>query len=317
MKGKDLRIVFMGTPEFAEASLRRLCEEGYNVVAVITMPDKPSGRGLKIQESAVKRYATEHGLKVMQPEKLKAPEFIAELQALAPDLGIVVAFRMLPETVWSMPKLGTFNLHASLLPQYRGAAPINRAIMNGETKSGVTTFFLNHNIDEGAIIDRREVEITPQDTAGMLHDKLMEIGEGLVIETVEKIAAGNLQLIKQDDIPAEQLKSAPKIFKEDCQVDFTRQGHEIINFIRGLSPYPTAWSRMDEETTFKIFAADFEKANTSASCGKIVSDGKSYMKIACADGYINITDLQLSSRKRMPVADLLRGFDIAKHISEY
>lgn len=309
MKGRDLKIIFMGTPEFAEASLRELCENGYNVVAVVTMPDKPAGRGLKLQQSAVKKYAVEKNIPVLQPEKLKNPDFIAELQSYNADLFIVVAFRMLPEMVWAMPRLGTFNLHASLLPQYRGAAPINRAIMNGDTVTGVTTFFLNHKIDEGAIIGREEVEISAEDNAGTLHDKLMEVGKGLVLATVEKIANGDFEPIPQDEIPVEELRNAPKIFKDECKVDFNKNGIEIINFIRGLSPYPAAWSDLGKNT-FKIFEAVYEPADQQGECSKIYSDNKNYLKISCKDGYINITDLQLSSRKRMKVQDLLRGFKL-------
>ena len=313
MKGRELRIIFMGTPEFAEASLRELCVNGYNVVAAVTMPDKPAGRGLKIQQSAVKKYAVEQGLTVLQPEKLKDADFIAELQSYNADLFIVVAFRMLPEVVWAMPRLGTFNLHASLLPQYRGAAPINRAIMNGDTVTGVTTFFLNHKIDEGAIIGREEVEISAEDNAGTLHDKLMEVGKTLIINTIEKIAEGNFEPIPQEDIPVEELRNAPKIFKDECKVDFNKKGAEIINFIRGLSPYPAAWSELGD-ITFKIFEATYEPDNQTGICGEISSDGRNYLKISCKDGYINITDLQLSSRKRMKTQDLLRGFKIEQYI---
>ncbi len=303
----------MGTPEFAEASLKQLCEEGFNVVAAVTMPDKPAGRGLKVHESAVKKYAKEQGIPVLQPEKLKSEDFTTELASFDADLFIVVAFRMLPEVVWGMPRLGTFNLHASLLPQYRGAAPINRAIMNGETVTGVTTFFLNHKIDEGAIIGRKEVVIESCDNAGTLHDKLMEVGKHLVVETVERIAEGDITPIPQEQITSEELHNAPKIFKEECKVDFNHNGEEIINFIRGLSPYPTAWSEIGE-TTFKIFEAAFEPSTERDDCGRIVSDGKKYIKIACRDGYINILDLQLSSRKRMKTDELLRGFRIEQYL---
>lgn len=310
MNAKDLRIVFMGTPDFAVASLRRLVEGGYNVVAVVTMPDKPAGRGLKVQESAVKRYAAGQGLRVLQPEKLRDPAFVDELRALNPDLDIVIAFRMLPEVVWSAPRLGTFNLHASLLPQYRGAAPINRAIINGETRTGVTTFFLNSEIDKGDIIDRREVEITHADNAGSLHDKLMEVGAALVVETVERIATGVVVPFTQPD-PGE-LKPAPKIFKEDCRIDWNRRPNEINNLIRGLSPYPTAWSEMtrdgEEPQSMKIFAAHPEFGIHENATGAIVSDGRTFLNVACRGGYISVTELQLAGKKRMAVGEFLRGF---------
>ncbi|HBT95173.1 MAG TPA: methionyl-tRNA formyltransferase, partial [Coriobacteriia bacterium] len=244
MTAKQLRIVYMGTPDFAIAPLRALVEGGYNVVAVVTMPDKPSGRGQQIQESAVKKYALQAGLPLMQPEKLKDPQFVERFGALNADLGIVVAFRMLPEVIWSMPRLGTFNLHASLLPQYRGAAPINRAIMNGESRTGVTTFFLNAKMDEGSIIEQREVAILPEDNAGTLHDKLMNAGSALVPDTVNRIASGGLHLIRQNNIPAGELKPAPKIFKETCKIDFSHHGTDIVNLIRGLSPYPAAYAEL-------------------------------------------------------------------------
>ncbi len=248
---KTLKILFLGTPEFAATSLRHLVEGGYNVVAVITAPDKPAGRGQKLHESEVKRYAMEAGLPVLQPEKLRAPEFLEQLRALDIDLGIVIAFRMLPEVVWSMPRLGTFNLHASLLPQYRGAAPINWAVINGETVTGLTTFMLNAEIDKGDIIGRVEMPILPEDNAGTLHDRLMEAGKELVVLTVDRIAAGNVTPLSQMDIPEAGLKPAPKIFKEDCRVDWSRPGREIANFIRGLSPYPAAWSVLTSETSIE------------------------------------------------------------------
>lgn len=305
---KELRIVYMGTPDFAVAPLRALVEGGYNVVAVVTTPDKPSGRGLKVNESAVKRYAAEVGLPLFQPVKLRDEEFVEAFRALDADLGIVIAFRMLPEIIWSAPKMGTFNLHASLLPQYRGAAPINRAIMNGEMVTGVTTFLLNPQIDEGAVIGQVKVDIEPSDNVGTLHDKLMVVGTDLVLETVEKLASGCVEPIEQTAMECGELKPAPKIFKEDCHVDFGRSGREIINLVRGLSPYPAAWASLTDTLSAKIFDAEFEPANVTCEVGTIVSDEKRYIKVACADGYISIKELQLSGKKRMSAEELLRGF---------
>ena len=305
---KELRIVYMGTPDFAVAPLRALVEGGYNVVAVVTTPDKPSGRGLKVNESAVKRYAVEVGLPLLQPVKLRDEEFVEAFRALDADLGIVIAFRMLPEIIWSAPKMGTFNLHASLLPQYRGAAHINRAIMNGETVTGVTTFLLNPQIDEGAVIGQVKVDIEPTDNVGTLHDKLMVVGTDLVLETVEKLASGCVEPIEQTAMECGELKPAPKIFKEDCHVDFGRSGSEVINLVRGLSPYPAAWASLTDTLSAKIFDAEFEPAEVACEVGTIVSDEKRYIKVACADGYISIKELQLSGKKRMSAEELLRGF---------
>lgn len=307
-KAKQLRIVYMGTPDFAVAPLRALVEGGYNVVAVVTTPDKPSGRGLKVNESAVKRYAVEVGLPIYQPVKLRDEEFVEAFRTLDADLGIVIAFRMLPEIIWAAPRLGTFNLHASLLPQYRGAAPINRAIMNGETVTGVTTFLLNPQIDEGAVLGQVKVEIEPSDNVGTLHDKLMNVGVDLVLETVEKIAEGNVIPIEQSEMCDGELKPAPKIFKEDCHIDFSLGGEQIINQIRGLSPYPTAWANLSEDLSVKIFDARFVAQKIDAECGTILSDGKKYLHVACADGVIEIEQLQLSGKKRMTAEELLRGF---------
>lgn len=307
-KAKQLRIVYMGTPDFAVAPLRALVEGGYNVVAVVTTPDKPSGRGLKVSESAVKRYAVEAGLPIYQPVKLRDEEFVEAFRALDADLGIVIAFRMLPEIIWAAPRLGTFNLHASLLPQYRGAAPINRAIMNGETVTGVTTFLLNPQIDEGAVLGQVKVEIEPSDNVGTLHDKLMNVGVDLVLETVEKIAEGNVAPIEQSEMFEGELKPAPKIFKEDCHIDFSLGGEQIINLIRGLSPYPAAWANLSEDLSAKIFDARFVAQKIDAECGTILSDGKKYLHVACTDGVIEIEQLQLSGKKRMTAEELLRGF---------
>ena len=315
MDGKELRIVFMGTPEFAVPSLRALVAGGYNVVGVVTTPDKPAGRGQRLHESDVKIAARELGLPVLQPVKLRDPEFVEALRAWKPDLGIVIAFRMLPEVVWAMPRLGTFNLHASLLPQYRGAAPINWTIINGERETGVTTFLLNHEIDKGAIIGQIRVPIGEEDTIGTMYDRLMRIGTGLVLETVERIAAGNIRPIEQQGIDEATLHPAPKIFKEDCRIDWTRPGKRIIDFIRGLSPYPAAWTAMyrvgsdQEALTAKIFAAKFEAADLPGIvCGTIESDGRSFIRVACADGWIRLEELQIAGKKRLSVHDLLLGW---------
>lgn len=313
MNAKELRIVFMGTPEFAVPSLRALVEGGYNVVAVVTTPDKPAGRGQKLHESDVKIAARELGLPILQPEKLRAPEFVEAMQALRPDLGIVIAFRMLPETIWAMPRLGTFNLHASLLPQYRGAAPINRAIMNGERETGVTTFLLNHEIDKGAILAQERMPILPEDNVGTLYDKLMHAGTKLVTETVDRIAAGDIAPIEQQHIDESTLKPAPKIFKEDCRIDWTQPGTEIVNLVRGLSPYPAAWSflRREEEAepiTAKIFAARFEAAAHDTACGTVESDCRTFVRVACSDGWILLEELQIAGKKRLPVRELLLGW---------
>lgn len=309
MNSKDLRIVYMGTPDFAVAPLKALVEGGYNIVAVVTTPDKPSGRGLKVNESAVKKYAQEAGLPILQPVKLRDEEFVQQFRALDADLGIVIAFRMLPEIIWAAPRLGTFNLHASLLPQYRGAAPINRAIMNGEKVTGVTTFLLNPQIDEGAVLGQVKVDIEAADNVGTLHDKLMNVGVDLVLETVEKIAEGNITPIEQD-VLAEgvELKPAPKIFKDDCHIDFAQSGEQIVNLVRGLSPYPAAWANLSESLSAKIFDIAFQPKSVDAEVGTILSDEKRYIKVVCADGLVEIKELQLSGKKRMSAEELLRGF---------
>lgn len=314
MNAKDLRIVFMGTPEFAVPSLRALVAGGYRVVAVVTAPDKPAGRGQRLHESDVKIAARELGLPVLQPVKLRDPEFVETLRSLKPDLGIVIAFRMLPEVVWAMPRLGTFNLHASLLPQYRGAAPINWAIINGERETGVTTFLLNHEIDKGAILGQIRVPIGEEDTVGTMYEKLMQTGTGLVLETVERIAAGEVQPVEQQQIDDRTLKPAPKIFKEDCRIDWSQPGRRIIDFIRGLSPYPAAWTALyregsEEEFTAKIFAAAFEAAaHDKVACGTVESDGRTFIRVACADGWITLEELQIAGKRRLPVRELLLGW---------
>ena len=308
MTKQDLRIVFMGTPEFAVASLDALVGGGYDVVGVVTMPDKPAGRGYKMQFSAVKEYALAHNLPLLQPEKLKNEEFLDSLRALHADLQIVVAFRMLPEVVWAMPPLGTFNLHGSLLPQYRGAAPINWAIINGEQETGVTTFFLQQEIDTGDLILQKRTPITDGDNAGTIHDRLMSIGAAAVVETVDCIIAGTAPKTPQPQ--GVTLKSAPKIFKETCRVDWTQSCHQIFNFVRGLSPYPAAWSVLhtdDKTIDIKLFEVTREPAAHTLQAGQVVCDGKNYLKVAVADGFVKIESLQPAGKKRMSAADWLRG----------
>ncbi len=314
MQGKELRIVFMGTPDFAVASLKALVDGGYNIVGVITAPDKLAGRGKKLNESAVKKYAVENNLNILQPEKLKNPEFINELKLLKADLQVVVAFRMLPEMVWNMPKLGTFNLHGSLLPQYRGAAPLNWAVINGETKTGVTTFLLDHKIDTGKIIFKREIAIGENDTVGDIHDGLMEIGAKLVVKTVDALASGNYEAVPQVKILGEpEIKHAPKIFKKDCKIDWANDYETIRNLIRGLSPYPTAWTKLinknsGKEIPTKIFFAKKVDSNENAEAGTLKTDGKTFVNVACGSGWLQITDLQIAGKKRMKTEDFLRGF---------
>ena len=315
MKKEELRIVYMGTPDFAVESLKCLVEGGYNIVGVITMPDKPMGRhGSVLQPSPVKAYAIEHGLNVLQPAKLKDEAFIEELRSLHADLQIVVAFRMLPEIVWNMPRLGTFNLHASLLPQYRGAAPLNWAIINGETETGITTFFLKHEIDTGKIIQQVRIPIEDSDNVGIIHDKLMVLGGKLVTETVDNILADNIHPVEQSMLVAssEELKPAPKIFRETCRIDWQQKNtKQIYDFIRGLSPYPSAWTELhtNEKTIeVKIYEATKETSGNSGNIGDLITDGKSYLKVRTSDGYISIQKLQLSGKKKMAVSDFLRGF---------
>lgn len=299
----------MGTPEFAVASLAALLDAGENVVAVVTVADKPAGRGQKVQESAVKRFALSKGIPVLQPDKLKDPAFIDALQSYRADLQVVVAFRMLPEIVWAMPLKGTVNLHASLLPQYRGAAPINHAIINGETESGVTTFFLQHQIDTGNILFSEKVKIGANDTAGDLHDRLMHTGANLLVKTVQQIKADRYQETPQAAIVEGQvLKHAPKIFKEDCRIQWNKPVDEVYNLIRGLSPYPAAFTEFQQKN-LKIYACrvlreDFSKENKP---GSIVTDGKHYLRFATLDGYIDVQELQLEGKKRMSVEEFLRG----------
>ena len=315
MKKEDLRIVYMGTPDFAVESLRALVEGGYNVVGVITMPDKPMGRhGSVLQPSAVKQYAVSVGLPVLQPEKLKDEAFLEELRALRADLQIVVAFRMLPEVVWNMPRLGTFNLHASLLPQYRGAAPINWAVINGDTETGITTFFLKHEIDTGEVIQQVRVPIADTDNVEVVHDKLMMLGGKLVLETVDAILNGTVKPISQEEMAVVgELRPAPKIFKETCRIDWNQPVKKIYDFIRGLSPYPAAWSELitSEEgaaVVVKIFESEKIYESHQLATGTIVTDGKKFMKVAVPDGFVSILSLQLPGKKRLKTDELLRGY---------
>lgn len=308
-----MRIIFLGTPAFAVPSLKILVENGYDIAAVITAEDKAAGRGQKILFSDVKKYALEAGLKVLQPKKLNAPEFLEEVRALKADLQIVVAFRMMPEALWSMPPLGTFNLHGSLLPQYRGAAPINRAVMNGETKTGLTTFFLQHEIDTGNILFRKEISIGPDETAGELHDRMMEEGALLVLKTVKAIEAENAEVFSQDTFitAGEVIQSAPKIFKEDCKLDFSKGVVQLNNQVRGLSPFPGAFFEVklpdSSILTVKILKSAAESGG-SVLTHELISDGKSYIKISAADGFLVIKEIQLPGKKRMKTEELLRGF---------
>ena len=330
----------MGTPDFAVEPLRRLVEAGKNIVAVVTMPDKPAGRGHKIQFSPVKEYALSVGLPILQPVNLKDPEFVEELRSYQADLQIVVAFRMLPEIVWNMPPLGTFNLHASLLPQYRGAAPINWAVINGETETGITTFFLQHEIDTGNIIMQEKINIAPDDNAGIVHDRLMMLGADLVLKTVNQIESGNLTSTPQDAIVGTRhavsatsetcpqlstlnsqlsttLKPAPKIFKETCRINFNATAESVRNLVRGLAPYPAAWIELTDPagntTNMKIYEVNKELCTPSRPTGTLICDGKKILKVAVLDGYIHLDQVQLAGKKRMPAADLMRGTDLTQY----
>jgi methionyl-tRNA formyltransferase len=306
-----MKIVFMGTPDFAVASLAKLVENGPShggceVVAVITAPDKPSGRGLQMHETPVKKYAVSKNIPVLQPEKLKNPDFLEQLRSYQADLQVVVAFRMLPEVVWNMPTIGTFNLHGSLLPQYRGAAPINWAVINGDTETGVTTFFIQQEIDTGNIIFAEKEPILPNDNAGTVHDKLMERGANLVLKTVHAIEAGNYpQIPQQMDV---ELKAAPKIFKETCQINWNQSAEKVHNFVRGLSPYPAAWTILAEKTC-KIYQSEIgDLANDESEIGTFKTDGKTFLAYRCTDKWLNIKELQLEGKKRMGIEEFLRGF---------
>ena len=305
----------MGTPDFAVEPLRRLVDAGKNIVAVITMPDKPAGRGHKIQFSPVKEYALSVGLPILQPTNLKDPEFIEELRSYQADLQIVVAFRMLPEIVWNMTPLGTFNLHASLLPQYRGAAPINWAVINGETETGSTTFFLQHEIDTGNIIMQEKITIAPDDNAGIVHDRLMMLGADLVLKTVEQIESGNISSMPQ---PEGELKAAPKIFKDTCLINFNTTAEAVRNLVRGLAPYPAAWIELTDPsgntTNMKVYEVSKELCTPTHPAGTLICDGKKVLKVAVLDGYIHLDQVQLAGKKRMPAADLMCGTDLTQYI---
>lgn len=315
MENKKLRIVFFGTPEFAVASLSRLVDQGYDVAAVVTMPDKIAGRGHKLMQSDVKKYALEKGLRILQPTNLKSEEFVEELRNIEADLFIVIAFRMLPEVVWSMPRLGTFNLHGSLLPKYRGAAPINRAIMNGETETGITTFFLNHEIDTGDMIEQRSTPIMETDNAGTIHDRLMEMGADMVDSTVRSIIDGTLQTQPQPD---GEFVGAPKIFKEDCAIDWNRNSKDIHNQVRGLSPYPAAYTTIVETSGRRFDAKIFntaisDKERGTLSAGECVIDGRRLF-VATGDGVLEIIELQPAGKKRMEASAFLLGYHPIKLI---
>jgi methionyl-tRNA formyltransferase len=321
------RIVFMGTPEFAVESLDAMIKAGFGIVGVVTAPDKPAGRGMKMNESAVKKYALKNGLKILQPEKLKNEQFLSELKSLNADLQVVVAFRMLPEVVWNMPPKGTINLHASLLPQYRGAAPINWAIINGEKETGVTTFKLQQEIDTGNILLQEKIEIGDNETAGELHDRMKEIGARLLVDTIKGLVEGTLQELSQENVQRSifndqfssedthsplttqhsPLKHAPKITTQTCQIDWLRSADEIYNLIRGLSPYPAAFTELGDKT-LKIFRSDKEHAPPTSRPGRWETDRKTWLKFACTDGYIHVKDIQLEGKKRMGIEDFLRGY---------
>ncbi len=324
MTKESLRIVYMGTPDFAVESLSALVEGGYNVVAVVTMPDKPIGRhGSVLQHSPVKQYALEHGLPVLQPERLKDPDFIEELRSYRADLQVVVAFRMLPEVVWSMPRFGTINAHASLLPKYRGAAPINWAIINGETETGVTTFLLKHEIDTGDIIDQVRIPIAEKDNVETVHDRLMQLSGRLVVKTIDSIIDGTFKTTPQADIAGVEPTPAPKIFRDTCRIDWNQPAQKIRDLVRGLSPYPAAWTTLAGKSV-KIYEVSLSKSNQSSQSSKgnqgnpstpgtILSDGKTYLRVQTADTWLDLLILQLEGKKKMPVADLLRGMQLAEN----
>jgi methionyl-tRNA formyltransferase len=312
MNYQNVKIVFMGTPEFAVASLDALVHAGCTIVGVITAPDKPAGRGLKLQESAVKKYAVEKGLKVLQPEKLKNPQFLEELRSLKADLQVVVAFRMLPEIVWNMPPMGTINVHASLLPQYRGAAPINWAIINGEKETGVTTFKLKHEIDTGDILLQEKTQIDENETAGELHDQLKELGAKVLVRTIQGLADDTLNEVAQSELPdaqSETIKHAPKIFTETCRINWHKPVDEIHNLIRGLSPFPGAFTHLNEKL-LKIYRSEKECKQPVIGPGQVETDGKTFLKMAAMDGFILLKELQMEGKKKMNVEDFLRGYKL-------
>ena len=306
---KDLRIVYFGTPEFAVAGLKKLLENNYNIVGVVTAPDKPAGRGKKLKASAVKEFAIEHNLKILQPTNLKSEEFLKELKSLNANLQVIVAFRMLPEAVWNMPQYGTFNLHASLLPQYRGAAPINWAIINGEKETGVTSFFLQHQIDTGNVIMQERIKIDDNDNAGTLHDKLMELGAETILKTVQLIEQGKAQSIPQDKIQVTgDLKPAPKIFKNDMKISWNKNAKNVHNLIRGLSPYPAAWTTLNGKNV-KIYASELTNKKANNTAGTIDTDNKNFLEVNCNDFKIRILELQLEGKKRMNIKSFLAGYN--------
>jgi len=302
---KKPRIVFMGTPAFAVASLNALLEAKMNVVGVVTAPDKPGGRGMQLQQSAVKQFAIAHDLPVLQPDKLKSPEFFEALSNWKPDIQVVVAFRMLPETIWSMPPMGTLNVHGSLLPQYRGAAPINWAIINGEPETGVTTFQLQHAIDTGAILLQDRIAIAPNMTAGDLHDKMMIVGANLLIKTLNSLFNNSIKSIPQND--SANIKHAPKIFTKDCEINWNKTATEVHNLVRGLAPFPGAITKIEGKIV-KLFSTNILEEKPKETAGTFVTDGKTFAHIACSDGYLKLNDIQWEGKKRMPITDFLRGY---------
>ncbi|MBP5259362.1 MAG: methionyl-tRNA formyltransferase [Paludibacteraceae bacterium] len=308
-ENNSLRIVYMGTPDFAVEPLEALLDAGFNVVGVVTMPDKPAGRGHHLQASPVKRFALEHDLPLLQPERLRDEDFLINLKMWDADIQVVVAFRMLPEVVWNMPRLGTVNLHASLLPQYRGAAPINWAIINGESQTGVTTFFLKHEIDTGDMVLQETVDIAPDDTAGTLHDKLMHVGSRLLVKTLEQVSDDSYDTVLQDETKA--VKPAPKIFKEDCRIQWDQPVEKIHNFVRGLSPYPAAFTEVrtgkEAQVALKIFAGRVSGQPCHAAPGTLDTDGRNYLRFAAADGWLEVLSAQLPGKKVLDIRELLRG----------
>ena len=307
-----MKIVFMGTPDFAVASLDAICASGHKVVGVVTVPDRPTGRGLKVTASPVKQYALQHNRPLLQPERLRDHDFQSALQAWGADIFVVVAFRMLPQSVWAMPPMGTFNLHASLLPQYRGAAPINWAIINGEKETGVTTFLLNERIDEGSILMQQSTPIAPDETAETLHDRLAEMGSRLVVQTLDGLAEGSLH--PQPQPTCEQLRPAPKLFKPDCAIDWNLPGQRIVDFVRGLSPYPAATMQVVDSKqmpqTIKVYEVSFEPSPNS-TIGQLITDNKTVKKVGVRDGFVHILSLQMSGKKRITVQEFLRGYDVS------
>lgn len=302
---KKPRIVFMGTPAFAVASLSALLEAKMNLVGVVTAPDKPGGRGMQLQQSAVKQFALAHDLPILQPDKLKSPEFLEALSNWKPDIQVVVAFRMLPETIWSMPPMGTLNVHGSLLPQYRGAAPINWAIINGERETGVTTFQLQHAIDTGAILLQDRIAITPNMTAGELHDKMMIVGANLLVKTLNSLFNNSIKSIPQND--STNIKHAPKIFTKDCEINWNKTATEVHNLVRGLAPFPGAITKIEGKIV-KLFSTSILEEKPTETAGTFVTDGKTFARIACSDGYLALNDIQWEGKKRMPITDFLRGY---------